>query len=58
MNFWKIFQLILGEAEQIVPIFIHNPQSQKIEGVVVTTLNAALSGMQASQQNPPSSPTS
>lgn len=38
-----IFAAILGEAEQIVPMFIHNPNSQRIEGIVVTTLNGAFS---------------
>ena len=46
-NFWKIFLAILGEAEQIVPIFIHNPKSQQIEGVIVTTSNAAIAGLAA-----------
>jgi hypothetical protein len=40
---------ILGEtvvaAEEIVPLFIHNPVSQKIEGVVVTTLNGVLTNL-------------
>lgn len=44
-TFLKIFQAILGEAEQIVPIFIHNPKSQQVEGVIVTTLNGALQGL-------------
>lgn len=30
---------ILGTAEQVVPIFIHNASSQQIEGVVVTAGN-------------------
>jgi len=53
---WQIVTLILGEAEQIVPIFIHNPQSQKIEGIVVTTVNSAVGGLaqlQTSQATPP-----
>lgn len=41
----KIITAILGEAEQVVPIFIHNPKSEKIEGVVVTTLNSVLAGL-------------
>jgi hypothetical protein len=49
-NFWKIFELILGVGETVVPIFIHNPKSQAIEGVVVTTLNEALAGLQAGVQ--------
>jgi hypothetical protein len=38
----KIITAILGEAEQIVPIFIHNPKSQQFEGIIVTTLNSTL----------------
>jgi hypothetical protein len=45
-NFWKIFEAILGTAEQIVPIFIHNPKSGQIEGVIVSTLNSVLAGVQ------------
>jgi hypothetical protein len=41
----KIITAILGEAEQIVPIFIHNPKSQQFEGIIVTTLNSALGGL-------------
>lgn len=57
MNFWSIFALILGEAEQIVPIFIHNPKSQAIEGIIVTTTNAALSVL-ANQSAAPKVPVS
>jgi hypothetical protein len=45
MNFWAIFQAILGEAEQIVPLFVHNPKSQKIEAILVTTAGAAMTGI-------------
>jgi len=41
----KIITAILGEAEQIVPIFIHNPKSQQIEGIIITTINSALGGL-------------
>lgn len=52
-TFLKIFAAILGEAEQIVPIFIHNPKSQQIEGVIVTTLNGALEGLGQQKPAPP-----
>jgi hypothetical protein len=45
MNFAAILAAILGEAEQIVPVFIHNPNSQKIEAVVVSTVNGVLSAL-------------
>jgi hypothetical protein len=49
-NLLAIFQLILGEAEQIIPIFIHNPKSQQIEGIVVTTVNAATAALAGAVQ--------
>lgn len=42
MKLLQIIQAIIGISEEIVPVFIHNPTSQKIEGVIVTTLNGAL----------------
>lgn len=36
---WLFLGSLLATAEETVPIFIHNPQSQKIEGVVVTQGN-------------------
>lgn len=50
----SIFAAILGEAEQIVPIFIHNPKSQQLEGVIVTTANAAIAGLATPQMTPKS----
>lgn len=55
-TFLKIFQAILGEAEQIVPIFIHNPKSQQVEGVIVTTLNGALQGLASTGAAAPAAP--
>ena len=40
MNWLKLIQLIIGTAESIVPIFIHNPKSQQIEAAIITTVNA------------------
>jgi hypothetical protein len=34
-----IIGALLGTAEETIPIFIHNPESQKIEGVIVTEGN-------------------
>jgi hypothetical protein len=45
MNWLQIVALILGEAEQIVPIFIHNPKSGQVEGVIATTLNGLLGNL-------------
>ena len=37
----QILKILLGVGEAVVPIFIHNAQSQRIEGIVLTTANAA-----------------
>ena len=44
MNWAAFAQALLGLAEEIVPIFVHNPQSQKIEAVVLTG-SSAITGM-------------
>ena len=49
-NWTTILGLFLGSAESIVPIFIHNPQSQQIEGVVMTTANNLFSTIVQLQQ--------
>lgn len=41
----QIIALITGAAENVVPIFIHNPTSQKIEGVIIGDVNAVLSAL-------------
>lgn len=41
----EIIGLILGAGESLVPVFIHNPKSQAIEGVIVSTANAVYSEM-------------
>ena len=56
MNWLTIFGTILGEAETLVPVFIHNPKSQQIEGVVVTQANnlfALLAQLQAQKVKAP-----
>lgn len=49
-TFWRIFAIILGEAEQIVPVFIHNPKSQQIEGIIVTSVNHAVEALASQPQ--------
>lgn len=44
-NWLQLVQLLFGAAESIVPVFVHNPQSQKIEAVVVTTVDHVLEGL-------------
>lgn len=45
MNLLKLIEAFLGTAEEVVPVFIHNPKSQKIEGVVVGTMDGILEGL-------------
>lgn len=58
MNLANLLKLLLVAAEEIVPIFIHNPQSQKVEAVILSTANAVVSALpavnlaQASTGNP------
>lgn len=52
MKLLQLFQMILGLGEEIVPIFVHNPNSQKIEGIVVTTANAAIAALQTAVVKP------
>lgn len=47
-----IFQLVLGIGEEIVPIFVHNPKSEKIEAVVVTTANGVMSALSPPAKTP------
>ena len=35
MNWTKLFQAIMQTEQAVLPIFIHNPQSQKIVGAIV-----------------------
>jgi len=37
MNWAKLFQAIMITEQNVLPIFIHNPASQKIAGAVVVT---------------------
>lgn len=46
MTILNIIGLILGTAEAVVPVFIHNPKSQQIEGVIVSTLTGVLQALQ------------
>lgn len=38
----KLLLALYGEARVVVPIFIHNPVSQAIEAVVMTSLDQAI----------------
>lgn len=46
MTLLQVLELLLGTAERIVPIFVHNPKSQQIEGVIVGTVNGVVAGLQ------------
>jgi hypothetical protein len=57
VNFLKILELILGTAEGIVPVFVHNTQSQKIEAVILTSVNGLLEALAAQASAPAPAPT-
>ena len=42
MNLATLLKILLATAEEIIPIFIHNPQTQKVEAVVLSTANAVM----------------
>lgn len=45
MKLLDILKLILGEAEEIVPLFVHNAKSQKIEAIIVGTADGLVAGL-------------
>ncbi len=45
MSVLEIIRAVVGAAEEIVPIFIHNPKSQKIEAVIITGADHALENL-------------
>ena len=53
MNLKLILEAILGIGQEIIPMFIHNPTSQKIEGVIFTTLNGAVQAVTSATTKPP-----
>jgi hypothetical protein len=46
-NWLALIELILGEAANVVPIFVHNPKSQQVEAVIVTTLEDTIATLAA-----------
>lgn len=55
MNWLTLFEAILGVGEKIVPMFIHNPKSQQVEGVIISTANGVsqlIAATQAAQAGP------
>ncbi len=52
MNWLQLFEGIIGIGQEIIPIFIHNPKSQKIEAVIVTDVNNALTILNRNIQTP------
>jgi hypothetical protein len=58
MNILTLVGLILGTAETIIPIFVHNPKSQQVESVIFTDVNNLYAELGMIQSKPPvSSPT-
>lgn len=42
MNWLALIEAVVGVGAEVAPVFIKNPQSQKIEAVVLTTVEEAL----------------
>ena len=51
-----IIELLIGTAENIVPLFIHNPKSNKIEGIIATVLNSVVPQLPSVISPPPAAP--
>lgn len=51
----QIFQAILQTEENIIPLFVHNPVSQKIAGVIVAG-ESVIMGLVASLHKKPETP--
>jgi hypothetical protein len=56
MNLLQLIETIIGVGEEVIPIFIHNPKSQKIEGIVIGTVNGILSGLAPAAPATPATP--
>lgn len=52
MNLFQILSLALAGAEEVLPLFIHNPKSQKIAAVIMTDSASVLGAMQQMQAGP------
>lgn len=55
-QFLNVMAVLLVDAEQIVPIFIHNPQSQKVEAVIATTANNTIGVLLQMMSQPAAAP--
>lgn len=48
MKILDILKLVAVGAEEFVPIFVHNPSSQKIEAIIFADVNAILASFSTS----------
>ncbi len=53
MKLIDLLKLLVGLGEEIIPIFIHNPQSKKVEAIIVTGVDHALDTLTAMQTQAP-----
>ena len=49
MNILSIISLVVGLGEEIVPIFVHNPKSQQVEAVIVSTIDGVVTALNKQQ---------
>lgn len=52
MHWYDILKLIVGEATNVLPIFVKNPKSQQITGVILTEATHAVQVAQALGEAP------
>lgn len=52
MHFWDVLKLILGEATNVVPLFLKNPKSSAIGGILLTEADHAVSVAQTLSEQP------
>jgi len=56
MNWQKFFQALMQTEEAVLPVFIHNPQSQKIVGAIVVAESIFGQAFGAVPTTPPATP--
>ncbi len=49
MKLIDLLKLLVGLGEEIIPIFIHNPQSKKVEAIVITGVDHAMEALTQTQ---------
>jgi len=51
-TFLKIFQVVIGVEQKLFPVLMHDPKTQAIAGIILTTEEAALAMFQKPSTTP------